>query len=88
MLKLSAVLVASSALASAPALAAETITYSYDALGRLVQVTHSGTVNNGVQSSYGYDPADNRTNVTVVKPNVTVVAPVNGATDGQKMKRP
>ncbi len=88
MLKLSAVLVASSALAPAPALAAETITYSYDALGRLVQVTHSGTVNNGVQSSYGYDPADNRTNVTVVKPSVTVVAPVNGATDGQNMTRP
>lgn len=50
---------------SAPAFATETITYSYDALGRLVKVLHSGTVNNGQQSTYTHDPADNRTNVTV-----------------------
>jgi hypothetical protein len=43
----------------------ETVTYSYDARGRLVQVSRSGTVNNGVQASYSYDKADNRTNVTV-----------------------
>lgn len=52
-------------LSSAPAYAAETITYTYDALGRLVQVTRSGTVNNGASATYGYDPANNRTNVTV-----------------------
>lgn len=45
--------------------ASETITYAYDALGRLVQVARSGTVNDGVNASYSYDPADNRTNVTV-----------------------
>lgn len=50
---------------SAPAAANETITYTYDAKGRLVAVVHSGTVNNGVQATYTYDPADNRTNVTV-----------------------
>ena len=44
--------------------AAETITYSYDARGRLVQVTHSGTVNNNVNTTYQYDKADNRTNKT------------------------
>lgn len=43
----------------------ETVTYSYDARGRLVQVSHSGSVNNGVQANYSYDRADNRTNVTV-----------------------
>ncbi len=44
--------------------AAETITYSYDANGRVVAVVHSGTVNNGVNTTYGHDAADNRTNVT------------------------
>jgi len=51
-------------MASAPARASETITYTYDALGRLVQVTRAGTVNNGASATYSYDPANNRTNVT------------------------
>ena len=55
---LAAVLVASSAAAS------ETITYTYDARGRLVQVAHAGTVNSGVTTSYTYDKAHNRTNKT------------------------
>lgn len=45
--------------------AGETIVYSYDSLGRLVRVERSGTVNSGVNARYSYDPADNRTNVTV-----------------------
>jgi len=44
--------------------ASETVTYTYDALGRLVTVAHSGSVNNGQQTIYAYDSADNRTNVT------------------------
>jgi len=40
--------------------ASETISYSYDARGRLKQVAHSGTVNNGVTTNYTYDKADNR----------------------------
>ena len=47
-----------------PAFAAETITYTYDVHGRLVKVVHSGTVNNGQQTVYTHDDADNRTNVT------------------------
>jgi hypothetical protein len=47
----------------------ETITYTYDARGRLVKVERSGTVNNNVSASYSYDKADNRTNVNVVSPN-------------------
>ena len=43
----------------------ETITYTYDALGRVTQVNHAGTVNPGLQSAYGYDLADNRLSVTV-----------------------
>lgn len=45
--------------------AAETITYQYDVHGRLTQVNHSGTVNDGLQSIYAYDQADNRTSVAV-----------------------
>ncbi len=44
-----------------PASAAETITYTYDARGRLVKVERSGTVNNGVVTDYVIDKADNRT---------------------------
>ncbi|MDC7811713.1 hypothetical protein CA223_18410 [Sphingomonas koreensis] len=50
---------------AAAALASETVTYSYDARGRLVAVKHSGTANNNVQVNYAYDKADNRTNKTV-----------------------
>ena len=51
-------------LLSVPAQAAETITYTYDARGRLVQVVRTGTVNNGVTTTYSQDKADNRTNKT------------------------
>lgn len=45
--------------------AAETVTYTYDARGRLVKVVRTGTVNNNNQSCYKYDKADNRANVKV-----------------------
>jgi hypothetical protein len=49
---------------------AETITYTYDARGRLVKVERSGTVNNGVVTSYGHDKANNRTvKTTTGSPN-------------------
>lgn len=46
------------------ALASETLTYSYDSLGRLVKVARAGTVNSGATACYAYDKADNRSNVT------------------------
>jgi YD repeat-containing protein len=46
---------------AATAMAAETLTYVYDARGRLIRVEHEGTVNNGVVTSYTFDKADNRT---------------------------
>ena len=49
---------------AAPATAAETISYSYDARGRLIQAARTGTVNNGVTTSYQFDKADNRVNKT------------------------
>lgn len=55
--------------AGAAAWASETVTYTYDARGRLVKVERSGSVNNGVKAEYRYDKADNRTNVNVVSPN-------------------
>jgi hypothetical protein len=48
-----------------PAAANETMTYSYDALGRLIKVARAGTVNNNASECYAYDPASNRSNVTV-----------------------
>jgi hypothetical protein len=56
---------AASFVCTIPASASETVTYTYDAKGRLIGVVHGGNVNNGVQTVYTYDPADNRTNVTV-----------------------
>lgn len=53
---LAALLVAS----AAAAVASETVTYSYDAKGRLTATVHNGSVNNGIGSAYTYDHADNR----------------------------
>jgi len=39
--------------------AAETVSYSYDALGRLRTATHSGSVNDGVGATFEYDAAGN-----------------------------
>lgn len=49
----------------AVAIAAETITYSYDSKGRLLEVERSGTVNDGVKAEYTLDKADNRVLVKV-----------------------
>ncbi|WP_338426907.1 hypothetical protein [Sphingopyxis kveilinensis] len=48
-----------------PAIASETISYTYDAKGRLVKVVRSGSVNSGVTTDYEHDPADNRSRVKV-----------------------
>ena len=45
--------------------AAETVTYKYDAKGRLVKVERTGAVNNGVNTAYTHDKANNRKNVKV-----------------------
>jgi hypothetical protein len=57
-------------LSTSPALAAENITYSYDAKGRLTKVVRTGTVNNNVTVEYTHDKADNRTRLkTTNSPN-------------------
>ena len=50
-------------LAGSIASAGETVTYTYDARGRLIKVVHSGTVNNNNQVCYKLDKAGNRINV-------------------------
>lgn len=47
------------------ALASETITYTYDAKGRLIKAERSGAVNNGVKYEYTHDKANNRRNLKV-----------------------
>jgi hypothetical protein len=49
-----------SLIAAWPALASETTTYTYDALGRLVQVSNAGGPRNGAANATRYDPAGNR----------------------------
>jgi hypothetical protein len=56
---------AAAALLAGPGFAAEEITYSYDAKGRLTKVARSGGVNSGVTSDYSHDRADNRAQLTV-----------------------
>ena len=43
--------------------ASETITYKYDAKGRLIKVVHTGSVNNNVTTDYTHDKANNRKTV-------------------------
>lgn len=45
--------------------AAETITYRYDAKGRLVRVVRSGATPQPVVTDYRYDRAENRRRVVV-----------------------
>jgi YD repeat-containing protein len=52
------------ALLYSPAIATETITFTYDALGRLTQSSHTGSINNGQQTTYALDAAGNRINTT------------------------
>lgn len=66
MMRLLGTAVLAAALGHASAgLATETITYSYDAKGRVVRVVRTGSVNNGVTTEITRDKADNRTRVRV-----------------------
>lgn len=56
-----AALLATTTLCAAVAFAGETITYSYDDLGRLVRSSYSGTVNDNQIHTTCFDENDNRT---------------------------
>jgi uncharacterized protein involved in exopolysaccharide biosynthesis len=54
-------------IAAAAASATETVTYKYDARGRLIEVDRNQVINNSaanVVSNYSYDKADNRNQMT------------------------
>ena len=59
---------------SATAFASETITYTYDAKGRLVRVQHSGGPAAGIDKQYLFDKADNRANVAVTGGSMSLAA--------------
>lgn len=61
--------------ASAGAAAAETITYVYDAHGRLVQVQRTGAPQGTETAQYSYDQADNRTRVLTTSTNPNTPPP-------------
>jgi len=67
--------------------AQDSVTYSYDALGRLTTASHTGALNNGMTQTYTNDNADNRASVTVTgAPNASgqvapvIVVPLKGLT--------
>jgi hypothetical protein len=68
------------------AYAAETVTYTYDALGRLIGSQVSSGPANGVTTAIQYDAADNRSNYTVTGASnsppgqMVIVVPLNGFT--------
>jgi hypothetical protein len=60
-----ALLIGAIGAAAGSAIAAETLTYRYDARGRLVKVERSGGPKSGAVTNYSYDKANNRTNRNV-----------------------
>ena len=55
-------------LVGSSAYAEETVTYTYDARGRLVKVERTGDVNDGAKVEYDLDKADNRKKVKSTRP--------------------
>ncbi len=62
-------------LASAGGATAETVTYTYDAQGRLVQVQRTGAPQGTETAQYTYDKADNRTRVVTRSTSPTTPPP-------------
>ncbi len=58
-------IVATFLLVASPGWATETITYTYDALGRMIEAGSVGTVNQGQVTAITYDDAGNRSNYQV-----------------------
>ncbi len=68
-----------------PSSAQETITYTYDSLGRLVTSSVSGGPNNGTQTGTTFDPADNRATYAVTNapaPSSFAIGNATAVTEG------
>lgn len=66
--------------------AGETVTYTYDELGRLVAVSSTGTVNDGVSVSTQFDPAGNRNSHAVTGGSTPSISIANAAvTEGGQL---
>jgi YD repeat-containing protein len=50
-----------------PVISSDIISYAYDALGRLITVTHIGAVDSGGMENYSYDSAGNRSSVSITQ---------------------
>jgi YD repeat-containing protein len=72
-------LIGLSLLAVTPAAAAETLNYTCDANGRLIQVTRAASTGTSIPAVYAYDKADNRINlVPTANARKAVVLPLLG----------
>jgi RHS Repeat len=70
--------------APAAAAAGETVTYSYDALGRLTDVAVEGGANAGSAAATRYDPAGNRTSYGVSGAGASGLAPASQASSSRE----
>ena len=70
--------VAGAAIITTPAIASETITYTYDALGRLVVTKSTGSINNNQTHSICYDKAGNRVNYSANSTGVSASCVTQG----------
>src|SRR5688572_28635552 len=72
--RIRAALVAACSCAAGAAYAAQTVTYAYDALGRLTDVQILAGPGTGVSQNYQYDAAGNRLLETASAPGQTAVS--------------
>ena len=84
-LPLRASLAVAALLAATSLSAAETVTYTYDALGRVKKVEYVDGDNDGMKQTFTLDPAGNRENYTITGSKNrgamrVIVLPLNGFT--------
>ncbi len=74
--------------AASPGLATETISYTYDALGRLIEIKSAGSVNDGQVAATAYDDAGNRTSYSATGVPVSISISDASITEGGMLSFP